>query len=379
MSDTARTNPPPSHSSPRRRLVIVIVIALVGLAVLIVGAVTIALAVSQHDEAGADGDRPGSAPAPPSHDDEDDDTSATAQATDATCPEPTVNVATGEDLQAALDDAHPGDVIGLAPGRYEGEFVMTADGRPDDPITLCGTRESVLDGGAIEGGYVFHLDGAKHWRAPGFTVSNGQKGVMADGTTGRSSRASPCHGTGDEAIHLRNGSTDNLVLDNTISDTGLAQAEVRRGRLHRHRREQLVRHHRLRARRAATATSSKATRSRDTTSETVDIKEGTTGGVLVGNTFDGAAMAEADSWVDVKGNNWLIQGNTGTGSPADGFQTHEILDGWGNGNVFRENTANLSADGVRLLPEPERRQRRGSCDNTVTGPRAELTNVDCRD
>src|SRR5699024_11419784 len=50
----------------------------------------------------------------------------------------------------------------------------------------------------------------------------------------------------------------------------------------------------------------------------------------------------ADSWVDVKGNDWLIEGNTGTASPVDGFQTHEILDGWGTGNVFRGNTADMT-------------------------------------
>ena len=36
-----------------------------------------------------------------------------------------------------------------------------------------------------------------------------------------------------------------------------------------------------------------------------------------------------DSWVDVKGNGWLIKANTGHNSPEDGFQTHQILDGWG--------------------------------------------------
>ena len=83
-----------------------------------------------------------------------------------------------------------------------------------------------------------------------------------------------------------------------------------------------------------------------TTAEAVDIKEGTSDGVLRGNTFDGSAMDEADSWVDVKGNGWLIEGNTGTAAPEDGFQTHQILDGWGTGNVFRHNTAKMSGSGV---------------------------------
>ena len=59
-----------------------------------------------------------------------------------------------------------------------------------------------------------------------------------------------------------------------------------------------------------------------TTAEAVDIKEGTTGGVVEDNTFDGSALSGADSRVDVKGNNWLIKENTGTNSTQDGFQTH---------------------------------------------------------
>ena len=47
----------------------------------------------------------------------------------------------------------------------------------------------MIDGGDVEGGYAFHLDGARHWRLVGFTVSGGQKGVVADGTeSARSSR-----------------------------------------------------------------------------------------------------------------------------------------------------------------------------------------------
>ena len=60
---------------------------------------------------------------------------------------------------------------------------------------------------------------------------------------------------------------------------------------------------------------------------------------VIDNTFDGSGMTGADSWVDVKGNDWLIEGNTGTQRAEDGFQTHQILDGWGDNNVFIDNNA----------------------------------------
>lgn len=65
-----------------------------------------------------------------------------------------------------------------------------------------------------------------------------------------------------------------------------------------------------------------------------------------GNNLDGSSLTgDPDSWVDVKGNGWLIEENSGANSTQDGFQTHEILDGWGTDNVFR-NTASGAAEGL---------------------------------
>src|SRR5262249_43816436 len=67
--------------------------------------------------------------------------------------------------------------------------------------------------------------------------------------------------------------------------------------------------------------------------ECLDIKEGTTGGKISGNHFDGADIAgvnSADSWVDVRGNGYTLSDNVGVNTPADGFQVHVEVDGWGN-------------------------------------------------
>ena len=78
-----------------------IVIAVVALALLIGGAVTVAWAVAQGDEAG-EGDTAASPSSPaPSPADGDEPSS------DATCPEPTTEVANGDQLQTALDEARP--------------------------------------------------------------------------------------------------------------------------------------------------------------------------------------------------------------------------------------------------------------------------------
>ncbi|NAZ83444.1 hypothetical protein GTR02_16620 [Kineococcus sp. R8] len=101
-----------------------------------------------------------------------------------------------------------------------------------------------------------------------------------------------------------------------------------------------------------------------TTAESVDIKEGTTGGRLIDNVFDGTGMTDADSWVDVKGNGWVISGNTGRNTPKDGFQTHRILEGWGTDNVFEDNVLDVPAPGEGIyIHKPKVTDNRVLCSN----------------
>ena len=215
-----------------------------------------------------------------------------------------------------------------------GAFVASVSGSAQQPIFLCGPR-GALENEGPRSGYVLHLKQASHWRLIGFSVRQGQKGVMADGTVGSVIQGLNVTDIGDEAIHLRNFSTDNVVSDNEISRTGLRREKFGEGvyigtavsnwctisncRPDRSDRNVVV-----------------GNRIDTTTAEAVDIKEGTTGGLVQDNVFDGSALSGADSWVDVKGTAWLIQGNTGTASPRDGFQTHEILEGWGSQPVPRQ-------------------------------------------
>jgi len=331
---------------------------------LVVGAVWAVLAT--RDEPGA----PIGEPAGPSS------TPETPAEPTAGCDTTTVNVSNASDLQSALDAAKPGDVIGLAAGTYLGNFVAEASGTKEQPIQLCGTTDAVLDGGDTDKGYVLHLDGAQYWHLTGFTVTNGQKGVMADGTVGSVIEGLTVTGTGHEAIHLRNFSTDNSVIGNTISDTGIERDKFGEGVY------------------LGTAESNWCDVSdcepdasdrnlvegndiSGTTAESVDIKEGTSDGIIRNNTFDGSKLTEdGDSWVDVKGRGYLIEGNVGTNSIQDGFQTHEIIDGFGTNNTFRNNTAAVNGPGFGYSLTPER-DNVVECNNTASGAEEGVMNVTC--
>jgi hypothetical protein len=281
-----------------------------------------------------------------------------------TCPTATKEVNDAAGLTAALAAAAPGDVIRLADGTYSGAFVASRSGTAERPIWLCGGRGAVLDGDGTSGGYVLHLNGVASWRVVGITLTNGQKGLVADATALSVLQDLHVHDIGDEAIHLRATSTGNAVLRNRVERTGLRKPKFGEGIY------------------VGSATSNWGKYSHDqpdrsdhnlvmgntitqTSAESVDIKEGTTGGALLDNTFDGSAMTGADSWVDVKGNGWLVAGNTGRTSPQDGFQTHQIEDGWGDRNVFRDN-ASTGVPGAAIALAP-RLGNVVACGNTGPG------------
>ena len=184
---------------------------------------------------------------------------------------------------------------------------------PRSGCAAAGTPSSTA--GDVDGDYTLHLSGAAYWLVSGFTVTGGQKGVMVDAGVGHRIEGLLVTSMGDEAIHLRSHSTDNVVVGNTIRDTGLRKPKFGEG-IYIGSAEsnwcQLTECQPDRSDRNLIEGNDIA----GTTAEAVDIKEGTSNGVVRGNVFDGSAMVEADSWVDVKGNAWTIEDNTGTSQPG---------------------------------------------------------------
>jgi parallel beta-helix repeat protein len=291
------------------------------------------------------------------------------------CNSATSAVTTAADLQNALDAATAGTVIHLAATVYTGQFRAHTSGKTGKPITLCGTADSVLDGGGISHGYVFHLDGASDWVLQGFTIRNGQKGLMVDASTGSVVEGLTIHSIGDEGIHLRNNSTDNLITGNHIRDTGRLKPKFGEGIYVGTAQSNWCDITNCQADRSDRNVISKNSVSA-TTAESVDIKEGTSGGLLSENTFDGSSINSAEAWVNVKGNGWTIEGNVGTNSPKDGFQTHQILDGWGIHNTFRNNTATVNGPGFGYALTPVL-SNTVACSNTASGAREGLSNTHC--
>lgn len=300
-------------------------------------------------------------------------------ATEHGCPAaPQGTVTDAASLTRALATVKPGGRIVLAPGVYAGNFTASGSGTAAAPITLCGPRSAVLDGGTIKRHYTLHLSAANWWHVSGFTVQHGQKGVVLDHSGHNVIADLAVHGIGDEAIHLRAASSDNLVRGNVISGTGQHKTKFGEGIYIGSANKNWCLYSKCLPD-DSDRNMIQANEISNTTAESVDVKEGTSGGQILDNRFSGVGMVAdaATAWVNVKGNGWTIQGNVGVTSPRDGFQVHQVLDGWGQHDVFRANRAKVDGPGWGYYVQSTSLYAMVSCDNVVTGAGSGLTNGSC--
>jgi nitrous oxidase accessory protein NosD len=266
----------------------------------------------------------------------------------------------------------------MAPGVYAGQLRVASAGRPGAPIFLCGPRDAILAGETIKKpNYVLHLDGAAWWRFVGFTVRRGRKGVMADRARHNILSGLAVSGSGDEAVHLRAFSTDNLVQGLTVRDTGHRRPKfgegIYVGSAHSNWCKITACRPDRSDRNAIVGNDIAAT-----TSESIDVKEGTSRGVVSGNRLSGRGLTAADSWIDVKGNGWRVVRNSGVDSPEDGIQVHVESPGWGERNVIRANRLTVNGAGYGVYVHKPRTGNVVGCDNVVVRARRGRFNVACR-
>ncbi|MEV7285840.1 right-handed parallel beta-helix repeat-containing protein [Streptomyces sp. NPDC093252] len=283
-----------------------------------------------------------------------------------------IDVSTAAQLKSALTTVRPGDTIRLADGTYTGNFKALVPGTSGARISLTGSARAVLTAG---GGNGLHLNGASYWTVSGLTITGGQKGIMIDAATGVVVDGVTVHNLDMEGVHFRTSSTDGLIRNSWIYDTGNNGRGMGEGVYVGTANTLTDRSDRVQIR--------DNTIGPDVGGEAIDIKEGTTGAQIVGNTFDGLGLTGAnydDSWVDVKGNDVLVENNTGRNTTNDGFQTHSQQPGWGCGTVFRNNRSTLTGATGSTQLAINVTHTAADCrttvhsSNTVTGGKA-LTNI----
>jgi hypothetical protein len=292
-------------------------------------------------------------------------------------------------LQKALDSLKSGQTLELPAGTFTrvGGFRLNAgiSGTASAPIILRGHPSgTVLSSGNLNSGTALKLLGQNdHVHIVGLEVRTSQKGIeVYDSKAVRidSVRAS---NFGQEALHLLQFTQNSVIQNSWIDSTGMISPQYGEG---------------IYIGSAESNWTSKSFGKPDSsdnnrilnnrfgdviTAENIDIKEGTRGGWIEGNQFNGKGLANqnsADSWIDLKGNTYTVLRNTGVDSYLDGFQTHINFAGYGDSNIIAWNTLDVGSSGYGINVQTS--GSRGTapnnivCDNnTVTGAGAGVTNV----
>ena len=295
-----------------------------------------------------------------------------------------------EGIRAALSSAHPGQVLRIADGEYtfKPRLVASASGTATAPITLRGSRNVILRTKNASGDYGLHITG-DYWRVEGITVAHASKGIVLDGSIGTVIDGVEIYDIGAEAVHFRMCSSDGVLRNSHVHHTGRTSAQfgegVYVGSANSNWTQYQCTDH-LEGKTLGDNTERVLIEDNvfeDVPAEGADLKEGTDSGILRRNTFrrtGASGQNSADSAVDVKGNNWLIEDNVvsetdapwdddGVARPSefvDGYQSHKVFESYGTRNVFRRNQVlgAVAGFGIGLYPAAGNVV---TCDNVATG------------
>jgi len=252
-----------------------------------------------------------------------------------------VEVATANDLHAALDSARAGDQIHLADGTYDANgwgFAVNVSGTAAHCIKLYGSPAAIIDANSLTGWDGLTLNGASYWTFEGFTITDALRAVIAFGASHDYFHNLQIHHTGQAGIELKTSSTHNVIEASTIWDTGVAVAVWGEGIY------------------IGTADiggsdhcDSNAvvgnTMGPNVRAEHIDVKPGSDYGLIRDNAFDGTGEVEqldnVNSWVSIDGNGWLVQHNSGHNVIRYGMK----VEAPGTANLFTNNLIDETAGG----------------------------------
>ncbi|WP_020208729.1 right-handed parallel beta-helix repeat-containing protein [Gilvimarinus chinensis] len=237
----------------------------------------------------------------------------------------TLPVYNSVELQNALKSASPGDEIVVHAGSYTGNRSTSGEGRAhffsdksgtaNSPIVLRSASTSskqVLKGDNVDTGYVLLLEG-DYWEVKDLKFTGAQKGIMLEGANHNLIDNVEVYNVGQEAVHFRDSSSYNKLTNCYIHDTGKREGKegtgegVYVGTNNGHQESPPDN--------SDYNTIGGCTIGPWVTAEAFDVKAGTTGTVIEYNHVDArgivgtSASPQADSFIDLKGNEALVRNN----------------------------------------------------------------------
>lgn len=277
-----------------------------------------------------------------------------------------INVESASELEDALEDASPGDKIIIAAGTYIGNFELNVGGTQNNPIWIKGKTQDdmpVLDGDDYNNGTVLAIDGAddddsnsqgiSYVYIEKIEVTNARTGISLDQADYVTINKVEVYDVGQSGIHLRDGSSYNIVQDSYVHDTGLYNVKY----------GEAIYIGSDYTKWDDTGTSSNTydpatnynqilsnTLGPNVTAEHIDIKEGSSYAYIIDNSFDAEGMIDilngGLSFIDFKGNYAEAAYNTGDQNDNEyfenAFEINEKSSGWGYNNDIHDNSLSFN-------------------------------------
>ncbi|MEW7278309.1 cellulase family glycosylhydrolase [Aquimarina sp. 2201CG1-2-11] len=238
-------------------------------------------------------------------------------------PNGTINCNTVDCILNAMKNAKPGDEIIIAPGTYTApdkivangraaRFFSDKDGTSGKPIVIRSKNPSnpaILKGpnGRYDG-YVMRILG-DYWKIEDLILAEGSKGLVFDNANHGVIKNVIVRELGEEGIHLRDGSSYNLVKDCKVYNTGLKKPGIGEGLYVGSDKGQ----HDDYNRDCNNNTIEGCVIGPNVTAEGVDVKEGTKNTIIRNCTFSAKGISgenSADAFIDLKGSYAFVYNNT---------------------------------------------------------------------
>ncbi len=236
-------------------------------------------------------------------------------------------------LRSALNSAKPGDMIFVKDGTYSGGFeIRNKKGTVWRPITICGSSKAIINTPNNVG---LLLNKTKYVNIVGLTVRNAQKGIRLETAERCMLDKVNVANTGAEGIHIQYRSHYNTVKNSNISNAGKKIPRVGEG-IYLGSSSRNVR------RDVCIGNKVLNNRITGTRAEPIDVKEYSRDGVISGNYLDGSRLCkcpDATSLINVKGNGYRIENNTGRNAIEEFYKTSTVrnANNQGRNNVFKNN------------------------------------------
>ncbi|KAA1242662.1 Ig-like domain-containing protein [Aquimarina sp. RZ0] len=267
-------------------------------------------------------------------------------------------------IRNAMQNAQPGDEIVIASGTYAAldkiniggraaRFASNKNGTAAKPIILRAKNPSnppILKGKDDKyDGYVLHLLG-DYWRIKNIIFEEGSKGIVLDNANHGILENITVRELGEEGIHLRDGSSFNLVKSCKVYNVGIKKPGIGEGLYVGSDKGQ----HDDYERECNNNTIDGCIIGPNVTAEGVDVKEGTKNTIIRNCIFSAKGISgenSADAFIDLKGAYGFVYNNTFNLDGSDIINTGvDFLDrgtGFNTGfrNAIFNNTFNLEARG----------------------------------